>query len=151
MSLVKTLKEFETANAALEGQLAALQAESDKTKTVHATDLQTSQATVAARDTSIANLTKQVAMAAQAADEGSKVRVGLEAKVAGLTADLGKAHAALANPAFADAAARGQPTPPKDGGEQKAEQTGDQFFAAYQAEKDPAKRAAMWRDRVGEK
>ena len=151
MSLAQTMKELETANKALEGQLAALQAETDKLKTAHAESLAALQTTVSERDTTIADLTKQLATASRAADEAAKLRTGLEAKVASLTADLDKARAALANPAFADAAARGQTTPPRDGGEPKTAKTDDQFLEAYKAEQDPVKRAVMWREHVGEK
>lgn len=146
MSLVGTMKDLEAANKALTEKIAALTAESETVKKTHDGALAALQNQIVDRDTKIADLIKQASAAAQAADEAAKARAALDARVAQLTAELDKARTALANPAFADAAALGQKTPPKDPGDAPARMTAEQFQAKYAAEKDPAKRAAMWRE-----
>ena len=148
MSLAQTMREMETANKALEGQVAAMKAETDKAAQAAKDTIAKAMAQVSEKDARVKGLSDQLAAAAQAADEAAKAHVALEAKAAQLADELGKARAALANPAFVDAAASGQQRPPKDPGETRTEQAAEQFFAAYQAEKDPAKRSQMWRDRV---
>lgn len=148
MSLAQTMKDLETANKALEGQVAAIKAETDKAAAAAADALAKVTAQLAEKDVAIKGLTDQIAVAAQAADEAIKVRTGLEAKVAQLTGDLDKAKATLANPAFKDAAASGQAKAPKDPGEASGKQPDAEFEAAYRAETNPEKRAQMWRDRV---
>lgn len=147
MSLAQTMKDMETANKALEGQIAAMKADADAAVKTHATAIEQAKAQIAERDNKIADLNKQLAAAAQAADEAAKAKIALDAQIAQLTAEITKAKAVLANPAFADAAILGQKTPPKDGGDAKVSVTDDQFLAAYRAETDPEKRAAMWRAR----
>jgi chromosome segregation ATPase len=93
--------------------------------------------------------TQALADAAQA-HEATKTELKAAVEAMNIAkADLIKARAALADPAFADAAARGQEAPPADGGLKGDVLTDAQFAEAYDKEPDPANRAKMWRERNG--
>jgi septal ring factor EnvC (AmiA/AmiB activator) len=149
MSLNGTLKDLEAANKDLTAQLAALQTQSKQTAETHAAALKAAQADVAARVKDIEGLQAKIADLTGQLDVAVKAKAAADQELAATKGDLGIAKARLANPAFGDAAALGQKTPPKDGGETEARQTDEQFYAAYRAETNPEKRAEMWRKRMG--
>ena len=118
MSLAGTLNDLEAANKGLNERVAELEAAG-----------------------------KQAAELNGQLEAAGKARAELEARTKALEGDLAKAQKALANPAFLDALASGRKTPPNDGGEAPTAETDEAFLAAYRAEPNGEKRAAMWRKR----
>ena len=138
MSLVQTLKQKEEAVAALELAMA----EKAKEMEALAAQIADKDAQIAQHAAIIAKLEED----AQAAFEATAKAIQAEQdKAKAMAADLDKARHALANPAFTDAAAKGEAKAPTGDAIKESGQSPEQFMAAYNAEKDPAKRAAMWR------
>lgn len=145
MSIAGKLRETQDANNVLNERIAQLEAE----VVVHAKTISDKDAEIKAAAAKIEELTASIANAEKLNAEQKAEFEKLTKEAEEQKARAESAEKKLANPAF-EHASPGATNPPSPNVGEEVKPI-EQFQAEYHAEKDPAKRATMWRTFFGVK